>query len=151
MTENHQLVQQHSTTGDAAVDGLFGGMGAGVLMAAYLVLVGLLMGEGPGTMLGRFAVGEATSPLAGTLSHLAAAGMYGVLFALVWRPISRRAEAPAWLGGLAYAAALLIAAEVLILPVSDSPLRQIPPVHFAIAHGVYGVVLGWLLGRSRGV
>jgi hypothetical protein len=150
MSENHQLVQQHATTGDAAVDGLFGGMGAGVLMAAYLVLVGLLIGEGPGTMLGRFAVGEATSSLVGTLSHLAAAGMYGILFALVWRPISRRVDAPAWLGGLVYAAALLIAAEVLILPVSHSPLRQIPLVHFAIAHGVYGVALGWLLGRRRG-
>ena len=149
MTENHQFVGQHSTTGDAVVDGLFGGMGAGVLMAAYLVLVGLLMGEGPGTMLGRFAAGEATSPLAGTLSHLAAAGMYGILFALGWRPISRRVEAPAWLGGLVYAAALLIAAEVLVLPISDSPLREIPLVHFAVAHGIYGVALGWLLGRRR--
>ncbi|MEJ2349705.1 MAG: hypothetical protein P8Y03_07970 [Anaerolineales bacterium] len=149
MTENHQLVQQQATSGDAAVDGLFAGMGAGVLMAAYLVLAGLLISEGPGTMLGRFAVGEATSPLAGSLSHLAVAGMYGVLFAMGWRPISRRVEAPTWLGGLVYAAALLIAAEVLVLPVSDSTLGQIPLVHFAIAHGVYGVVLGWLLGRRR--
>ncbi|MFQ5407308.1 MAG: hypothetical protein ACE5FI_02660 [Anaerolineales bacterium] len=143
------LAHETATAGDAAVDGLFAGFSAGVLMAAYLVLAGLVAGEGPGAVLGRFAAAGAAPPLLGALSHLAASAVDGMVFALGWRLVRRAgwSRLPAWSGGLLFAAALLLVAELAILPASSSPLREIPLVHFAVAHVVYGMALGWLVGR----
>lgn len=144
-------MQKETTIGDAAVDGLFSSVVAGILMAAYLVVVGLLLGEGAGTMLGRFAASGTTSPAVGALSHLAASAVYGIVFALGWRLVPRtwRRGLPAWLGGVVYGLLLLLLAWAVILPAFDSPLREIPLLHFAVAHGVYGLALGWLAGRRR--
>ena len=134
--------------GDAAVDGLLGGLVAGIGMAGYLVGAGLVAGEGPGQVLGRFAPDAESAALTGGLMHLAVAGVYGMLFALGWWLLVRWRGVPAWLVGLAYGVALLLVAEALILPSTGSPLAQIPPVHFALAHGIYGLILGFLVGRN---
>jgi hypothetical protein len=34
------------------------------------------------------------------------------------------------------------------LPRTDSPLRAIPLVHFAVAHVIYGLTLGFLTARG---
>ncbi|MFQ5880583.1 MAG: hypothetical protein ACE5IZ_10475 [Dehalococcoidia bacterium] len=160
MINSKQLTQKERTIGDAAVDGLFRGIIAGALMAAYLVAVGLAAGEGPGTVLARFAPGEGASPLVGALLHLAVSGVYGMLFGLGWHLITRRwpfgrlragsfGGLPAWVGGLVYVVALLILTEVVILPGTDSPLREVPFVHFALAHIIYGMTLGFLISRGR--
>ncbi len=54
MADSELLAARQASLGEAAVDGLLAGIGAGAAMAAYLVLAGLLMGEAPGVMLGRF-------------------------------------------------------------------------------------------------
>lgn len=146
-----RVIEKEITTGDAAVDGLFGGVVAGVLMAAYLVVVGLVTGEGPGTLLGRFAAGEGTSPATGALLHLAVSGVYGTLFGAGWHLIVRHRgpSRPAWAGGLAYGLVLLIVSEVAFLAGAESPLQKIPLVHWAVAHGIYGLVLGFLTNRQR--
>jgi len=149
MTGNEVLTSKPTTAGDAAVDGLLSGVAAGIVMAVYLVAVGLVMGEGPGIVLSRFDPGEGASPLTGALMHLAVAGMYGMLFGLGHRLVARRWRhiLPGWLTGLAYGLALLLIAEAVILPGTDSPLREIAFVHFALAHMIYGLVLGSLHGR----
>ena len=138
------------TMGDAAVDGLLAGVGAGIVMAIYVVAVGLALGEGIANILGRFAPGEGASPLSSALMHLAVSGVYGLVFGLGRGLIARlwRNRLPGWLTGLAYGLVLLAFAETVILPGTGSALLSIPFAHFALAHIIYGLSLGYLTGRS---
>ena len=149
MNDSRQLTHRETTLGDAAVDGLLAGGGAGVLMAAYLIVVGLAMGETVGGVLGRFDPGQGGAPLVGALAHLATAGVYGVVFGLLGRFVPRRwrGRVPGWLAGLVYGLALFTVALVL-LPAVASPLQQISRLHFAVAHFIYGLTLGFLFHRK---
>ena len=139
------------TNGDIAVDGLFHGVIAGVLMALYLTIVGVVMGEGVGTMLGRFWTGEHISPVTGGLLHLATSGIYGMIFALIWHRIGQRGGIGrfAWLAGIIFAMLLFTVAELIMLPAAHSPLLEIPAAHFAVGHLIYGLCLGFLTQRGR--
>jgi hypothetical protein len=90
--------------------------------------------------------------LSGALTHLAVASVYGILFGLIWWALRRglRVAVPAWLAGALYGLALLAVAQAVVLPSAGSPLAEIPTLHFALAHLVYGVVLGWLSERMGG-
>ncbi len=152
MADSDRLAQKETTLGDAAVDGLLAGGGAGVLMAAYLILAGLAMGEGLTTILGRFDPGGTASPVVGALTHLAVSGIYGALFGMGWWIVPRGWRGR-WTGlgaGLVYGLALFGMAVSVLLPATTSPLSEIPALHFAVAHALYGLALGWLLAaRSR--
>jgi hypothetical protein len=145
MTGQTEFIRTKATWGDTAVDGLLAGTGSGVVMAIYLVMAGLWLGEGFAVMLGRFDPGAAASPLVGGLAHLAMSAIYGILFALSWRLLLQRwlGRVPLWLTGLAYGLILFLAATAVGLPLSDSPLREIPTLHFATAHVIYGAALGY--------
>jgi hypothetical protein len=151
MTKSKHLTRQEITIGDAAVDGLLNGVVAGLVMAAYLVVIGLVTGDGPATVLSRFALSEAPSPLTSALMHLAVAGVYGILFGLGWRFTARvwRHKLPAWLWGLAYGLVLLLLAETVILRGTNLPLLESSTVHFALAHVIYGLTLGFLIDRRE--
>ncbi|MFQ5859865.1 MAG: hypothetical protein ACE5LU_30080 [Anaerolineae bacterium] len=151
MLNGKQLKRKETTVGDAAVDGLLAGVVAGIVMAAYLVAIGVVTGEGPATVLARFAPGAGASPMTGALVHLAESAVYGALFGVGWRLVGRRRphRLLTGLAGLAYGVLLLLVAKAIILPGTASPLREIPFVHFAVAHGVYGLVLGFLTGRQQ--
>ena len=101
MSDTPLLRQKEFTSGDAAIDGLFGGLLAGVVMAVFLVVAGLAVGDSPGEVLARFAPGGAQSPLGGLIAHLAVSGIYGALFGLGCQLVARRwiRSAPAWPGG----------------------------------------------------
>ena len=150
MADSERSAGKELTMGDAAVDGLLAGGGAGVLMAGYLVAVGLLRGEAIASILGRFDPGQAPSPLVGLLVHLAVAGVYGAVFGWIrwallhFRPFERL---PGWLAGAGYGLALLVVAQAVLLPGSGSPLRQLPFVHWTLAHLIYGVTLGIVISR----
>ena len=108
------------TAGDAAVDGLLAGAAAGIAMAAYLVVIGLVAGEGPAVVLARFdpSGAGAASPLIGALMHLAVSAVYGLLFGLIYRLIGRgrlAGRAAGALMGLVYGLALLLVAQGLAL------------------------------------
>ncbi len=151
MTDNKPLAAKKTTMGDAAVDGLIAGIGAGVVMAAVLVVAGLLTGDGPGVVLGRFDPGAAASPVTGGLMHLAVSGVYGALFGwgrkLVsgWQLLNRL---PGWLIGLAYGLLLWAVAQGSLISGAPSLLRQLPTLTFALAHAVYGVTLGYATARK---
>ena len=149
MQNDRQLTYKEATLGDAAVDGLLAGGGAGLLMAAYLIVVGLAMGETVGVVLGRFDPGQGGAPLVGALAHLATAGVYGVIFGLLGRFVPRgwRGRVPGWLAGLVYGLALF-AVALALLPAVASPLQEIPRLHFAVAHVIYGLTLGFLFHRK---
>src|SRR5438067_8877632 len=114
-------------------------------MAGYLVAVGLSAGDDLVGLLGRLGPWPETAPAAGALLHLAIAAVYGALFGVTARFLGRRGLLlPVWLVGYLYAAALLMATRLALLPGADALLREIGPVHLALAHLLYGVTLGLL-------
>jgi hypothetical protein len=149
MIESKRLAYSERKLIDTALDGLFGGLAGGVVMGAYLEIWGLLAVRGPGAVLGMFDPSMRGAALAGALTHLAVASVYGILFGLIWWTLRRglRLGVPAWLAGAIYGLALLAVAQAVVLPSAGSPLAEIPTLHFALAHLVYGVVLGWLSER----
>lgn len=140
---------QPQTFGEAAVEGLLAGSLAGVVMALYLLAISGLNGEGPATLLARFDGTGGGLPLAGALNHLAVSAVYGALFGSLRHliPFRRNDWRLGVLCGLAFGLALWALALGVLLPTA-SPLRAIAPVHFAVAHGVYGLVLGFRVQRS---
>ena len=151
MAESKSMERGNRSLGDSAVDGLFGGAIAGVFMGIYLVIGGLINGEGPGTVMGHFSPSEGGSPLLGSLAHLAASAVYGAIFALMLGQIGRIRPSLlrfSWLLGAGYGLGLWLAAEFVILPAVDSPLQLIPPIQFALSHLVFGLVLGAAVGRA---
>ncbi len=148
MTTSRCVVSKEVSAGDAAVEGLWQGLAAGIIMAVVLVIGGMLGGDSPAMTLARFGARGGVTPAAGALSHLATAGVYGIVWGVLWRLLGRRLPLPAWAGGLIYGLLLFLVAQVMLIAV-DSPLRDISPLSLGLAHVVYGFVLGLLTGRSR--
>lgn len=140
-----QVVRKPLTMGDAAVDGLFSGLGAGLVMGIYLVLVGLLNGENPGTVFSRFSSGSEVSPWAGLFNHLSVSAFYGLLYGLLalflFRAWPQLHSSIGLLVGLFYGVILWGVAQLILLPGTGSPLDEIPVLHLAVAHLLYGVSL----------
>jgi hypothetical protein len=154
MTDIKTLDYRDTTIGDAAVDGLSGGVLGGVLMAVYLETAGLLMGAGLGEMLSRFNPQEGEPLLTAFLLHLAVAGVYGILFGVLyrWLVLLRKdflKPRTAAFAGVVYSLLLLLLARGVLLPNAASALMEIPLEHFAIAHLIFGTSVGLLSYRSR--
>ncbi len=151
MNNSKSLTSQEKSRGDTAVDGLIAGMVAGVGMVIYLVIAGLLSGKGLTEMLRLFDPAQADNGLTGTLVHLAVSGIYGVIFALMMRGLGQVRPSVlrvSGLAGLVYGLLLFALARGVLLTAVDSPLLRVTPLHFAIAHVVYGLVLGYWLGKK---
>jgi hypothetical protein len=144
MNKERSIYTNENTTGDAIVTGLYAGLLAGMVMLVYLVISGLVMGQPPLQMLSLFAPGKEGVPLLGGLMHLAVSGVYGSLYGLIRRaiPVRLRGRLPGWLSGALYGLLLFVMAELILLPGTGSPLLAIPAANFALAHIVFGVVLG---------
>jgi hypothetical protein len=145
-------MRNRKTIGDAAVDGLLAGMAAGVVMGAMLVLLGLLDGTRPLEIIGRFDPADGSAAVVGGLLHLAMSGIYGVLFALLYRFLVgrwTRLKRSGWLIGAGFGLALWLAAQFIYLPGLDTALVDIAPLHFVLGHLAYGATLGYLLGRHE--
>ena len=149
MIGSGRLAYNERKVSDSALDGLFGGLAGGVIMAAYLVAWGLAAGRSPGAVLGMFDPSMRGVAPTGAVMHMAVAAVYGILFGLIWWVVRHRLRlrAPAWLVGAAYGLALLLVARAAVLPAAGSPLAEIPALHFAIAHVMYGAALGYLSER----
>jgi len=152
MADRVEISYQDTKFSDVAVDGLFAGLVAGLVMAACLSVTALLRAEMPGMLFSRFYPAEAASPWTGFLMHLAVSGVYGILFGCVYYLacslprlvfFPRRTLAL----GIGYGVGLFILAWYVLLPASASPLRQLPFWDFGLAHLVYGLILGWRFGR----
>ena len=138
--------KERSGFGEMAVEGLFGGMVAGIVMLVYLLATGLLSGQAPGVVAGGFSLQTPTNPVQGTLLHLAVSATYGLLFGMLIALLGRRLSA--WALALLYMLAIYLLAVFVLMPVSQSRLLQIAPLHFALAHLVYGLVLAlWFKGK----
>jgi hypothetical protein len=139
------------TWGDAAVDGLLYGVAAGLTMALFLLGAGTLRGQAWLAMLAQFDPGLAARPAAGAVTHLAVAGVYGAVFGLLWRAGARWSPGlPVWAAGLLFGLGVWLVAVVVTAargPEASGWLSGIPPLEFALAHVLYGLVLGLLGAR----
>lgn len=154
MREARSYPGRYSTAGDAAVEGLFSGMIAGIGMAVYLMLAGLAFGEGPLDVLSNYGGSGGSTPLVGLLLHLGVSGVYGIVFDLICQLTARRTglKPALWLVGLfggIYGLFLWILAQTILLPATSSPLATIPNSHFLLAHLIFGIFLGLLTNLER--
>ena len=152
MSNSQPLIRTRSSTGDTAVDGLLHGVGAGIVMAIYLIVIGLLTGAGLAATLSAFDLGQGTSPLRGALIHLAVAAIYGILFSLIYRLIGRGRSIGRGgnvIIGLAYGLLLWLITQIAFAAGVNVAPSSLPTLHFAVAHALYGIVLGWLSGQTR--
>jgi hypothetical protein len=152
MSNSQPLIRARSSIGDAAVDGLLNGVVAGIVMAIYLVISGVLTGTGLGVTLSAFDLGQGTSPVRGALIHLAVAAIYGMVFSLLYRLIGRGRSIGRGgnvMIGLAYGLLLWLITQITFAAGINVMLNSLPAVHFAVAHGIYGMTLGWLIGRAQ--
>jgi hypothetical protein len=136
---------------DAAVDGLLNGVVAGVVMAIYLIVIGVLTGAGLVATLSAFDLGQGTSPVRGVLIHLAVAAIYGMVFSLLYRLMGRGrsiGRSSSVIIGLAYGLLLWLITQIAFAADLNAALSSLPAAHFAVAHVIYGAVLGWLTGRA---
>jgi hypothetical protein len=138
-------------TSDVIIDGLFGGLAAGAVMAIMLGLTSFLINLAPVELFGRFSTGEIRAPITGLLLHLAVSSIYGAIFSLFahWLPKALRRRLPAWLAGLIYATVLLFVALGVLIPGLQSPLSELPIWMLALAHAGYGLALGKALKVFR--
>jgi hypothetical protein len=132
-----------ASAGDAAVGGLLHGLAAGLAMAALLVLAGLAQGQSPAGVLGVFAISGEPNVLAGLLGHLAVAGVYGLVWGVVWRALGPRLRVPAILAGLIYGLLLWGVSQVLVRSIG-AQLALLAPWALLGGHLVYGLVVGFL-------
>jgi hypothetical protein len=154
VSNREELFYKSLSTGDAAVDGLFGGLLAGVLMAVYLALARLIrllaQGSGPDAALAGFSSLAGASPLLGLLTHLAVSAVYGLIFGLGCSVFSHylahwKKPPPFWFSaliGLLYGLALFLLAWTVILPAVGGPLAGFSQGHLAAGHLLYGLALG---------
>ena len=152
MSNSQPLVHARSSIGDTAVDGLLHGVEAGIVMALYLLVVGVAAGMGLAATPSAFDLGQGTSPVRGALIHLAVAAIYGMVFGGIDRLIGRRR--PIGRGGTiiiaaAFSLVLWLITQIAFAADIQVALSSLPAAHLALAHGIYGVTLGWLTGRAQ--
>ncbi len=152
MNNSQPLIRVRSSVGDAAVDGLLHGMIAGVAMAIYLILIDVVIGTSLAATLSAFDLGQGTSSLRGALIHLAVAAIYGMVFSLIYRLIGRSrtiGRGASVIVGLAYGLLLWSITQFAFAVGISVALNSLPALHLAVAHLVYGALLGWLAGRGH--
>ncbi len=151
MSNSQPLIRARSSSGDAAVDGVLHGVGAGIVMALYLIVIGMVAGAGLAATLSAFDLGQGTSPVRGALIHLAVSAIYGMLFGLLYRLIGRSrsiGQGGSLIVGLVYGLLLWLITQIAFAAGISVALSSLPAVHLAVAHGLYGLTLGRLMGRA---
>lgn len=133
--------------GDSAVDGLLAGLVSGLLMMVYLILAGLALGDTPVEVIGFFSPSGNGDPLPGIIAHLAVSSIYGAVFGLLLRLVGTRLHPSVF--GLLYGFLLFLVANYAIIPETGSSLSAFAPYNFAMAHLLYGLVLGRRMGQRE--
>jgi ABC-type transport system involved in multi-copper enzyme maturation permease subunit len=146
MEKGDYYLNRKSSLGEMTTEGLFAGLVAGMVMLLYLLGSGLLSGGTVSLVMGRFSIQTPANPVQGAFLHLAVSATYGLLFGIIYTLLRRRFSS--WILALLYALAIYLLAHFIVLPASSSRLLDLTPIHFALAHLVYGMVLGvWFRGK----
>lgn len=139
------------TIGDAAIDGLLGGIGAGLAMVLLLVIVVAMGGGSPAAVMERFDPLGSYNVVTGTLAHLAVSAIYGALFGLLFLVLIRLRPSLLRFGslaGLVYGLLLYAIARSAFLTGIDSGLAYYSTPVLLLSHALYGLVTGTVIGRK---
>jgi len=140
--------------GETAVEGLFGGLVAGLAMALVIIVIEAAVGVNPVTVLGYFDPNGDAQPVSGLLIHFAVAGVYGIGFGLLIGVLGAIRPLPGRIGmfalGGAFGLLILGIAEWIVFPHSNAGLQSVPLEALTLAHLVYGAVLGGMMGHANG-
>jgi hypothetical protein len=145
-------LSKEKSQGDYAVDGLLSGAVAGVAGAFYLIAAGVLVGDSPAVVLGRFDPQMQGGAITGGVSHLAVSAVYGAAFAVLFGLLSRlrpRLASIRWPFTLLFGLVLLALAEALFAAGIDSALAEVPFIHFGLFHLIYGATLDLALKQIQ--
>lgn len=145
MRTTSELTYTRMSALDAALSGLFIGALAGIPMAVYMAAA-VLLGSYifyPGIAISSFVV-----------MHVAVSSVYGLAYSVGFNFLAgflRKVPSAglAVLAGVGYATLLLIIAILIILPAARTAQFEIPLVHIAAAHYIYGVFLSLLIHYTR--
>lgn len=153
MSKIRPIVQVYKRTSDAVIDGLFNGIQAGILMGMYLALVLIASRQGVEPFLNNLSKVTGASPLTSVFFHLAVSGIYGTLFGSISKLASIKWPAststwPSQVMGVIFGALLYLFASTVLLPETRELVQGIQPIHFLIAHLIYGWSLGLLMSNS---
>lgn len=146
MMQGKQETVRSKSLGDLAVDGLLWGLGAGFIMVAFLLGMGMVEGVAPAAVLVRFGLSDSATAVTGLLGHLAVSAVLGLLWGVLYGSILRRLPLPPWVSGIAYGLVLYGGAALFVVGVTG--LAGFAPWQLLVAHVVYGVTLGLLSRRS---
>lgn len=151
MSQKIMGMQRNVSMGETAVDGLLAGLVGGAAMALFLAAAGWLAGAPPAATLAYFDPAQPGRWLNGLLAHMAVAAIYGLGFGLLLGVVGRIRPSLAqrtWLWGMGYGLVLWLLGLGMVLTAVGAPLAQIPAWEFAMAHLLYGLMLGLGLGKS---
>lgn len=142
--------QVSQTAGDAAVDGLFSGVKAGLLVLLVLGIADWVAGFGTIRALAALFDQNGLTILTVVLVHLAISGVYGVIFALACHGITGKwlQFPPAWataLVGIAYGTVVYLIASATLL----RELEALPEAALFILYWLFGVALAFFSRSSR--
>jgi hypothetical protein len=140
--------------GDLAVDGIFTGIEAGIVMAVFLAAVSAQNHISPVELLSTFSFKSSPTWISGLLTHLAVSSIYGIFFSIGTYFIFRRSSTlkvsffvP--FSGLIYGSLLWIAAEYYLFDLTAVQLKEVPTNILLAAHLIFGLALGFLVQRRR--
>lgn len=151
ITQDLSAPAKRQSAGDSAIDGLLAGIGAGLVMALFLLVAGLLSGDVPADVIGRFDPARTSSVVAGLFTHLAVSAIYGAIFGLLFLALTRLRPSLTrfgWLAGLAYGLVLYAIARGAMWAGVDSGLAHFTTAILLLAHAIYGLVAGIVIGRK---
>lgn len=135
---------------------VIGGLAGTILMTLMMYYVAPMMMSGPldiATMLGDML---GMDPRGGMLMHfLIGAAVLPVVFAMVlWDKLP---GGSGWMKGLVFGVALWLISQLVVMPMAGAgmfsanhPEQMMALVGSLMGHAVYGMVLGWWLGKSMG-
>lgn len=141
------------TIGDSAIDGLLAGIVAGLIMVLFLLVVGVLTGDALADVIGRFDPAGSGDLMTGSLTHVAVSATYGAVFGLSFLALARLRPASVrygWLAGLFYGLFIFAIARGAIWAGADTGLVGYSAAVLLLAHALYGVVIGFVIGRKWG-
>ena len=144
MTDQQTLVEKRISLASVAMNGLFNGLLAGVIMALYVVLAGQVVGGSNWAFMGYLDITHSGMPGQAILTHLAISAAYGVIYGMLRRltRLDQQNLLPGWLAGVTFGLLIWAMTITWILPVDHFVLGPLPAGYLLFAHLIYGLVLG---------
>ncbi len=129
---------------EAALNGAFYGLLAGVFMELYVLLAGMVVAGSDWAYVRYLDLAHSGSPWQTVFTQLAVSLLLGTFFGMFcyWSRLVQERVLPAWLAGLAYGVLLWVLAAALVLPEDHFALSTLSSVYLLFAYMVYGLVLG---------